>query len=223
MKLRRLATRDAWFEAELAALTRNAVLQDPAVQESVRAILADVRVRGDEAVLDYTRKFDRIAARSLAELEVPKEKLRRALEALPREQAGALREAGDRIRDFHQRLIDIGRRSNRRIEPGHDSGDGGAHDGELGGATRAKCGCTRLREIPCRHLDGRPRNDSGISQTPSTIVGELCRGQCGFGTLSSGDEWRLLESDESHAYRDFLTDGDVDSGYSRGRGCAERS
>jgi len=105
MKLRRLATRDAGFEAELAALTRNAVLQDPAVQESVRAILADVRVRGDEAVLDYTRKFDRIAARSLAELEVPKENLQRALEALPRAQAGALREAGERIRDFHSRQL----------------------------------------------------------------------------------------------------------------------
>ena len=67
MKLRRLATRDAGFEAELAALTRHAALQDPAVQESVRAILADVRVRGEEAVLEYTRKFDRIAARSLTD------------------------------------------------------------------------------------------------------------------------------------------------------------
>src|SRR5437879_10603256 len=85
MKLRRLATRDAGFEAELAALTRHAGLQDAAVQESVRAILADVRSRGDEAVLDYTRKFDRVAARSLAELEVPREKLQKALESLSRE------------------------------------------------------------------------------------------------------------------------------------------
>ncbi|HZD21478.1 MAG TPA: histidinol dehydrogenase [Burkholderiales bacterium] len=105
MKLRRLATRDAGFEAELAALTRHAALQDPAVQEAVRAILADVRVRGDEAVLDYTRKFDRVAARSLAELEVPKAKLHEALQALPREQAGALGEAGERIRDFHRRQL----------------------------------------------------------------------------------------------------------------------
>jgi len=53
MKLRRLATRDAGFEAELAALTRHAALQDPAVAGSGwRAILADVRVRGDEAVLE---------------------------------------------------------------------------------------------------------------------------------------------------------------------------
>src|SRR5207247_2612335 len=70
-----------------------------------RAILADVRSRGDEAVLDYTRKFDRVAARSLAELEVPREKLQQALESLPREQAGALREAGERIRDFHRRQL----------------------------------------------------------------------------------------------------------------------
>src|SRR5205814_684648 len=73
--------------------------------EAVRAILADVRSRGDEAGLHYTRKFDRVAARSLAELEVPREKLQRALESLSREQAGALREAGERIRDFHRRQL----------------------------------------------------------------------------------------------------------------------
>jgi histidinol dehydrogenase len=105
MKLRRLATRDAGFEAELAALTRYEAAQDPAVQDVVRAILADVRARGDEAVLDYTRKFDRINARSLTELDVPKEKLQQALESLPREQAQALREARERIRDFHQRQL----------------------------------------------------------------------------------------------------------------------
>jgi histidinol dehydrogenase len=105
MKLRRLATRDAGFEAELAGLTRDAALQDPALQESVRAILADVRVRGDEAVLEYTRKFDRSAARSLAELEVPREELQRALQALPGAQAQALREARERIREFHQRQL----------------------------------------------------------------------------------------------------------------------
>src|SRR5207302_3494873 len=105
MKLRRLATRDAGFEAELAALTRHAALQDAAVQESVRAILADVRARGEEAVLEYTRKFDRVAARSLAELEVPKEKLQAALKALPRAQAQALREARERIREFHRRQL----------------------------------------------------------------------------------------------------------------------
>ncbi|HXM82604.1 MAG TPA: histidinol dehydrogenase [Burkholderiales bacterium] len=105
MRLRRLATRDAGFEAELAALTRYEAAQDPAVQDAVRAILADVRARGDEAVLDYTRKFDRIKARSLTELDVPKEKLQKALESLPREQAQALREARSRISDFHRRQL----------------------------------------------------------------------------------------------------------------------
>ena len=49
MKLRRLSTRDAGFDAELAALTRFEAAQDPAVQSAVRDILADVRVRGEEA------------------------------------------------------------------------------------------------------------------------------------------------------------------------------
>ena len=105
MKLRRLATRDAGFEAELAGLARCAALHDPAVHESVRAILADVRVRGDEAVLEYARKFDRSQARSMSELEVPREELESALKALPRAQAQALREARERIREFHQRQL----------------------------------------------------------------------------------------------------------------------
>ena len=52
MKLRRLSTRSSGFDAELAALTRHDAAQDPAVESAVRAILADVRVRGDEAVLE---------------------------------------------------------------------------------------------------------------------------------------------------------------------------
>jgi len=93
----RLATRDGRFEAELAALTRYARWRIRRAGSGARDPRR-VRVRGDEAVLDYTRKFDRIAARSLAELEVPREKLQRALEGAAREQAGALREAGERIR-----------------------------------------------------------------------------------------------------------------------------
>ena len=69
MKLRRLATRDAGFDAALAALTRFEAAQDPSVGEAVRAIIADVRARGDAAVLEYTEKFDRVKAASLADLQ----------------------------------------------------------------------------------------------------------------------------------------------------------
>ncbi len=105
MKLRRLSTQDPGFDAELGRLTRYEAAQDEAVESTVRAIIAEVRQRGDAAVLEYTRKFDRLAARSMAGLEVPRAKLEAALAALPAAQAAALREAADRIRRFHARQL----------------------------------------------------------------------------------------------------------------------
>jgi histidinol dehydrogenase len=105
MKLRRLSTRATGFDAELAALTRYEAAQDPAVEASVRAIIADVRARGDAAVLDYTRRFDKVSARSLRELEVSTEKLESALNSLSGEKSEALRLAHDRIRSFHERQL----------------------------------------------------------------------------------------------------------------------
>jgi len=105
MKLRRLSTASPGFDAELERLTRYEAAQDESVEAVVRAIIADVRQRGDAAVLEYTRKFDRIQARTMAELEAPRAKLAAALAALPETQAAALREAADRVRRFHQRQL----------------------------------------------------------------------------------------------------------------------
>ena len=103
MKLRRLRATDVGFDAALDALTRYEAAQDGRVEATVRAIIAEVRKRGDEAVLEYTRKFDRIPAQSMHELEVPRAKLEAALAALPAAQAAALTEAAARVRAFHER------------------------------------------------------------------------------------------------------------------------
>jgi histidinol dehydrogenase len=105
MKLRRLSTRATGFDAELAALTRFETAESPAVREAVRAILADVRERGDDAILDYTQRFDRVSASSLAELEVPLEEIQAAVRAIPQERADALRLARERIRAFHEKQL----------------------------------------------------------------------------------------------------------------------
>jgi histidinol dehydrogenase len=105
MKLRRLSTRDAQFDAALAELTRYEAAQDGAVQHAVSEILAAVRSRGDAAVLEYTQRFDASRAESLAELEVPHERAEAALAALGAEPARALRHAFGRIRDFHERQL----------------------------------------------------------------------------------------------------------------------
>ena len=98
MKLRRLSTRARGFDAKLAALTRYDAAQDPAVQKTVRKILADVRKRGDAAVREYTRKFDGVAPKDFplsASL----------LDAIPRHQADALKAAHQRIRAFHEKQL----------------------------------------------------------------------------------------------------------------------
>ena len=105
MKLRRLKTTDGSFDAELDALTRYEAAQDANVEATVRAIVADVRKRGDAALLEYTRKFDRIQAQTMAELEVPRARLEAALVALPAAQREALDEAAARIRRFHERQL----------------------------------------------------------------------------------------------------------------------
>ncbi len=105
MKLRRLSTASAGFDAELERLTRYEAAQDDAVEATTRAIIADVRKRGDVAVLEYTRKFDRIQARTMAELDVPRAKLEAALATLPAARGAALREAAERVHLFHQRQL----------------------------------------------------------------------------------------------------------------------
>ena len=105
MKLRRLSTRSADFDAELSALTRYDAALDPAVETSVRTIIAAVRARGDAALLEYAQRFDRVSARSLSELEVPVSNLKSALQSLSADEAQALRVAHDRIRSFHEKQL----------------------------------------------------------------------------------------------------------------------
>ena len=105
MKLRRLSSRQAGFDARLSALTRYEESGNAAVERMVRSIIADVRKRGDAAVLAYARRFDRVKAGSVGKLEVSRSKLRDALKSLPRKDAASLRAAAARIRRFHERQL----------------------------------------------------------------------------------------------------------------------
>ena len=69
MKLRRLSTRQRGFDAKLAALTRYEAARDARVERVVKSIIADVRRRGDAAVLAYSRRFDGVRVRSVGALE----------------------------------------------------------------------------------------------------------------------------------------------------------
>ena len=101
--LRRLDSSDAGFESALARLIDFESAQDPAVDAAVASIVADVRARGDAAVLDYTEQFDGHRAATLAALEIPASRLRAAFDGLPEAQRRALAAAAARIRDYHER------------------------------------------------------------------------------------------------------------------------
>ena len=106
LKLRTLKSSDAGFGAALTALLAYSAETDEAIETSVAAILADVRARGDAAVLDATRRFDGIDAASVASLEVHASDMRAALVGLPDAQRLALESASERVRDFHQRQLE---------------------------------------------------------------------------------------------------------------------
>jgi len=101
MRIRRLATAQPDFEARLAELLAFESVQDPTVEATVAAILADVKARGDAAVLEYTRRFDRFHANSVAALEVPRAELKRARGRIPRAHRVALETAVRRVRAYH--------------------------------------------------------------------------------------------------------------------------
>jgi histidinol dehydrogenase len=103
--IQRFSSSDADFAQKLEALRAFDGAQDAAIDQTVAAILADVRERGDAAVLEYTRRFDRVSARSLAELELPRESLEKALQTLPEPERTALETAAQRIRAYHRRQL----------------------------------------------------------------------------------------------------------------------
>ena len=105
ISIKRFSSRDADFKQRLGDLLAFESAQDEAVDRSVAAILADVKARGDTAVLEYTNRFDRLAATSLAELELSHRELQSALDGLPSIQREALDAAASRVRSYHQRQI----------------------------------------------------------------------------------------------------------------------
>jgi histidinol dehydrogenase len=99
--MRRLDTRDSDFCLQLDRLIARQSEHDQAVAETVSSIIADVVARGDEAVLEYTQRFDRLTQASVAELEVSKSRMEDALAGLNVEQRTALQSAADRVHSYH--------------------------------------------------------------------------------------------------------------------------
>ncbi|OZB16161.1 MAG: histidinol dehydrogenase [Marinobacter sp. 34-60-7] len=102
-RITRLNTTQSDFDSALAKLLAWDDSVDHQVNEAVRHILHEVKTRGDEAVLEFTEKFDRLKAGTMAELEMDKSRLDEALARIPQDQREALEKAAARIRDYHER------------------------------------------------------------------------------------------------------------------------
>ena len=102
-EIARLSTAQADFGERLARLTAFDSTLDEEVERTVAAILADVRARGDAAVLEYTERLDGVKVARVAELELPRRELERARSGLERGQREALDQAAARIRKYHER------------------------------------------------------------------------------------------------------------------------
>ncbi len=101
--LQRLNTADADFWPRLEALTAWEGVADGAITAAVREILAQVRWRGDDALLEYTHRFDRLDVAQAADLEISAIRLQQALTTISVEQRAALEIAAARIQAYAER------------------------------------------------------------------------------------------------------------------------
>ena len=102
LEITQLDANQSDFNARLEALLAWESVSDHTVQSVVADIVNDVRDRGDKAVLEYCKRFDRLDVASMAELVVPDSRLQQALDTIPQQQRDALEYAAKRVRSYHQ-------------------------------------------------------------------------------------------------------------------------
>ena len=101
--INRLSTGDGDFGERLGSLLAFEATQDESIESAVTEILLAVRKRGDQALLEYTSRFDQLTAKSVDELMLQPGVLRQAFDTLPQAQRDALEAAASRIRAYHER------------------------------------------------------------------------------------------------------------------------
>jgi len=103
VSIKQLDFSDTNFSEELNKALAWDSISDAVVQDSVASILSDIKTRGDDAVVEWTNKLDRLEAGSIEALEISQEELKNSFDLIPAEQAEALQKAADRIRRYHEK------------------------------------------------------------------------------------------------------------------------
>ena len=103
IKIKRLKSQDVGFKETLLSSLSLPIADDDAIDATVAKILLAVKEKGDEAVLGFTKQFDRLNVASVSELEVPRKDLEQAYKSLSDEQKSALDVAAQRVRAYHEK------------------------------------------------------------------------------------------------------------------------
>jgi histidinol dehydrogenase len=106
LNVNRLDSSASDFQLELGKLLAWESVSNEAVFDTVSEILRAVKSHGDSALLEYSQRFDGLTASSVADLEMPAERLQQAYREIPVAERDALEQAAARIRAYagHQKL-----------------------------------------------------------------------------------------------------------------------
>lgn len=103
LTLRRLSTATSDFQEQLSALLAFETAQNPDVDRIVADIIDDVRHRGDAALVEYSQRFDKVEADSMAGLTIDQASLKAAYDSLTDDLRAALTAAANRVRAYHEK------------------------------------------------------------------------------------------------------------------------
>ncbi len=98
-----LSSTQADFQEKLSKLLAWESVSNTDVAQTVDAIIANIRQNGDQALIDYTNKFDGMNVSDISSLTVDQSALKKAFDSLSKKEKSALQSAADRVRDYHQK------------------------------------------------------------------------------------------------------------------------
>lgn len=106
MKIARLNSKQSDFADRFDDLLHWEMGSDDGVEGVVRDVLRNIRLNGDEAVLEYTKRFDSVAAAKVGDLFISSGELEEAYARIAADDRHALQRAALRIREYHEHQIE---------------------------------------------------------------------------------------------------------------------
>ncbi|MCW8986944.1 MAG: histidinol dehydrogenase [Gammaproteobacteria bacterium] len=105
MNIKRLKTSQDDYQSQMDTLLAWEGVSDDQVNATVKDVLKNIRQRGDEALIEYTNKFDRMNVASMSELTFTQKQIDDAYNNIPPDQREALELAAERVRSYHKHQI----------------------------------------------------------------------------------------------------------------------